>query len=259
MLEQLLPIVKQAAEFMLRRNFDINQKGNDSNFATSADIAVEQFLKQKLSELLPGSTMLGEEESTPDLSREYIWVVDPIDGTSNFIRDLGASVISVGLLKNRQPYIGVIYFPYRDEMYYAQEGKGAFCNGTPIRVSDRDFAHGHFCTAMSLYEKKLAPPCFEVLRRVYADCDDFRRFGAAALELAYLAAGKVELYFEIRLFAWDVAAAAAILREAGGYMEFMFHKELPLTEPTGVIAANSRESFEKLRGIVYEQIPEKLY
>ena len=169
MLERLLSIVKQAAVHMQRRSFQVEQKGNDSNFATSADIAVEQFLKEKLCDLLPGSVMLGEEENSVDATKEYIWVVDPIDGTSNFIRDLGLSVISVALLKDRQPYIGVIYFPYREEIYYAQQGKGAFCNGTPIRVSDRDFAHGHFCTAMSLYEKKLAPPCFEVLRRVYAD------------------------------------------------------------------------------------------
>lgn len=259
MLEQLLSIVKQAAEYMLRRKFDIEQKGNDSNFVTSADVAVERFLRENLCALLPGSTMLGEEGSNPDLAKEYIWVVDPIDGTSNFIRDLGLSVISVGLLKNREPYLGVIYFPYRDEIYYAQQGKGAFCNGTPIRVSHRDFAHGHLCSAMSLYEKKFAPPCFEVIRRVYADCDDLRRLGSAALELSYLAAGKVELYFEIRLFAWDVAAAAVLIREAGGYVEFMFHDQMPLSTPFGVIAANNRESFEKLRGIVRDAIPEKLY
>jgi len=259
MLEQLLQIVKDAAVYMQRRNFDIEQKGNSSNFATSADLAVEQFLRQKLCALLPGSAMLGEENGSEDLSRKYLWVVDPIDGTSNFIRDLGLSVISVALLENGVPELGAVYHPYRDEMYYAQRGKGAFCNGRPIRVSDRDFAHGHLCSAMSLYEKKYAPPCFEIIRRVYDQCDDLRRLGAAALELSCLAAGKVELYFEIRLFPWDVAAAALLIQEAGGYVEFMFHKQLPLTTPFGVIAANSKESFEKLRKIVYTHIPEKLY
>ena len=81
----------------------------------------------------------------------------------------------------------------------------------------------------------------------------------AALELAWLAAGRVELYFEIRLFPWDVAAAAAIIAEAGGFVEFMFHDNMPLAEPFGLIAANTAENFEKLKGIVYKHIPEKMY
>lgn len=259
MMEQLLQIIKDASQYMHRRNFDIQQKGNDSNFATTADLSVEKFLREKLCALLPGSEMLGEEEGSTDLSKEYLWVVDPIDGTSNFIRDLGLSVISVALLKNGRPEVGVVYYPYRDEMYYGQKGKGAFCNGRPIRVSDRDFAHGHLCTAMSLYEKKYAPPCFAVMQQAYAQCDDLRRLGASALELSYVAAGKVEMFFEIRLFPWDVAAAALLIEEAGGFVEYMFHEELPLNTPFGVIAANTKESFEKLKKIVYHNIPAKLY
>ena len=203
------------------------------------------------------SSVVGEENDTYDFSSEYTWVIDPIDGTSNFIRDLGLSVISVGLLKNGKPYIGVIYFPYRDEMYYAECDKGAFLNGTPIHVSDRDFSRSHLCSAMSLYDKRFAKSCFNIIENIYMESDDLRRLGSAALELAYLAAGKVELYFEIRIFAWDVAAAAAIIKEAGGYIEFLFHDKLPIPGPLGVIAANSKENFEKLRTIVYTELPEQ--
>ena len=258
-LNQVIHTVKEAAQLLRDRNLSIDQKGNDSNYVTSTDLAVERYLDEKLCALLPGSKVLGEENNFVDYGCEYLWVVDPIDGTSNFIRDLGLSAISVGLLKGGQPYMGVIYHPYRDEIYYAQKGKGAFLNGRPIHVSDRGFTHSHLCSAMSLYDKSLAAPCFKVIEEVYYQSDDLRRSGSAALELAWLAAGRVELYFEIRLFPWDVAAAMTIISEAGGFAEYMFHKDMPLTEPFGLIAANSAENFEKLKSIVHKHIPEKLY
>lgn len=258
MLNQTIDIVKEASFLMKNRYTNVEEKGSASNCVTDADINVQNFLSEKLLSLLPGSSVVGEENDEFS-SSEYTWVIDPIDGTSNFIRDLGLSVISVGLLKEGKPYMGVIYFPYRDEMYYAQQGKGAFVNGEPIHVSDRDYAHSHLCSAMSLYDKKYAKPCFNIIEKIYMESDDLRRLGSAALELAYLAAGKVELYFEIRVFAWDVAAAAAIIREAGGYIEFLFHDKLPVPGPLGVIAANSKENFEKIKEIVYNELTEQPY
>ena len=258
MIQQIIDIVRQAGPLMKPEKVSVIQKGNDSNFVTSADINVQEFLKTKLLELVPGSAFVGEEEdgaaiaatksvaegnvgSTADGGEkgiEYIWVVDPIDGTSNFIRDIGMSAISVGLLRWGKPYAGVIYQPYRDEMFWAVDGQGAFLNGQQIRVSDRDFRHGHLCSAMSTYNKDYAPPCFRIIERVYAECDDLRRLGSAAVELAYLAAGRVELYFEIRLFPWDVAAGIVLIKEAGGFTEMMYEDELPLDRPVALIGAN---------------------
>lgn len=257
MIEQIKELVKEASKIMMNRDMDIEQKGNASNWVTSKDLQVENFLKEGLEKILPGSSFIGEEGEEKVCDGEYIWVIDPIDGTSNFIRDIGLSVISVGLLKDKEPYIGVVYHPYRDEMFWAETGKGAFMNDTPIKVSDRDFAHSHLCSAMSLYDKSLAKPCFKIIERVYGDSDDLRRLGAAALELVYLAAGRVELYFEIRICTWDAAGAIPIIREAGGYVECMFHEGLPLDRPFGVIAANNKENFERLRTIVYEEVPEE--
>ncbi len=259
MTEKVIQFVREAAKIIKDRNINIEQKGNVSNYVTSADIAVQEFLTARLTELLPDSQVLGEEGEQSETDSEYIWVIDPIDGTSNFIRDLGLSVISVALLKNKEPYLGVVYHPERDEMFYAEKGKGTYKNGEKITVSNNDFAHSHLCSAMSLYDKRWAKPCFNIIERVYAECDDMRRLGSAALEMAQLAAGRVELYFEIRLFPWDVAAAALIIKEAGGYVEFMFYTSLPLSHPFGVIAANTKENFEKLKEIVYKEIPEKLY
>ena len=261
LIEKITDIVRQAGTLMKPENVSVIQKGNDSNFVTSADINVQGFLKKELLRLVPGSVFVGEEEEGAAVAVtknatgiEYIWVVDPIDGTSNFIRDIGMSAISVGLLRWGVPYAGVIYQPYRDEMFWAVDGKGAYLNGERIHVSERDFRHGHLCSAMSTYNKDYAPPCFRVIERVYAECDDLRRLGSAAVELAYLAAGRVELYFEIRLFPWDVAAGMVLIKEAGGYTEMMYEDELPLDRPVALIGANTVENFQRMKEIVYGEI-----
>lgn len=98
-------------------------------------------LKERLTPLLDNCGFIGEENENHDYTHEYQWIVDPIDGTSNFIRDMRISVISVALVKNNNPILGVVYHPYQDEMFYAEKGKGAYVNGNPIRVSDRDLEH----------------------------------------------------------------------------------------------------------------------
>lgn len=258
MINQVIEIVKEASKLMTS-DVTITQKGSRSNYVTSADVNVQHYLEDHLLKLIPGSVFLGEEENKQTIEGEIIWVVDPIDGTSNFIRDLGASAISVGLVKNGVPYMGVIYQPYRDEIYYAERGKGAYMNGKQIHVSSHDFQHSHLCAAASLYNKDLAQPCFNIIQKVYYQSDDFRRFGSAAVEMAYLAAGRIELFFEIRLFPWDMAAGIVLIEEAGGFVECIHEEGLPLNRPAGIIAANNKENFEKLKEIVYGEIREKLY
>lgn len=256
MIEKITAIVRRAGNLMRPENVEVMQKGNASNFVTSADLQVQEFLKEELLALLPGSAFVGEEEENVDAKSqcEYIWVVDPIDGTSNFIRDIGMSAISVGLLKWGKPYAGVIYQPYRDEMFWAVDGQGAYLNGERIHVSNRDFKHGHLCSAMSTYNKDYAPACFRIIEKVYADCDDLRRMGSAAVELAYLAVGRVELYFEIRLFPWDVAAGIVLIKEAGGFTEMIYQDGFPLDRPVALIGANTKENFEKMKDIVCNEI-----
>lgn len=258
---QIAKIVREASRLMADRKLKdgIEQKGNNSNYVTEADKAVQDYLAERLLALVSESEMLGEEGEHRKLEAENIWVVDPIDGTSNFIRNIGFSGISVGLVRSGKPYAGVIYNPYRDELYRAERGKGAFLNDQPIRVSDRDFAHSHLCSAMCLYDKRYAEACFNVIRRVYMQSDDLRRMGTACLELAMLAAGRVELYFEMRLFPWDAAAAFPIIREAGGSAECLHCDGFPLDRPFPVIAANTRENFAKLREIVCEEVPRVPY
>lgn len=255
-LDKVIEVVREAGKLMLNRDFEVESKGTISNNVTTADLTVQTYLENHLCSLLCDSLFMGEEGNINHFSHtnQYLWIVDPIDGTANFIHDIGLSVISVGLVKDQKSVLGVVYHPYRNEMFYAEEGKGAFLNGRKVGVSDRDFAHSLLCTAASLYNKDYAKPCFRVMEKVYAECDDIRRLGSAALELVYLACGRVELYFEIRLFPWDFAAAEIIIREAGGYVGTIDYDTPVYSRPIPLICANTKENYEHLKNLVLQEI-----
>ncbi|MBP7177163.1 MAG: inositol monophosphatase family protein [Thermoclostridium sp.] len=136
MIEKVVEIVRRAAHLMQNRNFDVESKGTVSNNVTTADLAVQKYLKSQLVPLIGGCVFVGEENGFDEISNtnQYQWIVDPIDGTANFIRDMGLSAISVGLVKDGRPVLGVVYNPNRDEMFCAEEGNGAYLNHNPIKV-----------------------------------------------------------------------------------------------------------------------------
>lgn len=257
MIRQVAEIVREAGKLMQNRDFSVSKKGNISNNVTTVDYTVQEYLKSRLVPLISGCAFVGEENFNEESMESDLcrWIVDPIDGTANFIRDIALSAISVGLIKDGRSVLGVVYDPYRDEMFHAEEGKGAFLNNEPIRVSDRSFEQSIFCTAFSLYNKDYAKPCINILEKVYAECDDMRRLGSAALELAYLACGRVDLYFEMRVFPWDFAASDIIVREAGGYIGTIGNKKTVFNRPIPLICANTKENYEHLMRIVYDEIP----
>ncbi|MBO5246894.1 MAG: inositol monophosphatase [Eubacterium sp.] len=255
--QNLEEIVREAAAFMTRE-FDVTSKGTIANQVTSSDVAVENFLKESLQTLLPGSSFIAEESDHGVKDAEYTWIIDPIDGTANYVRDLGASGISVGLYKHMEPFIGVVYNPYRDELFSARKGAGAFCNGRQIHVSDRDFAHSCFCTSLSCYYKNQGHASAQVLEQVFMQCDDFRRFGAAVIELTALAAGRVELYFEMSLAPWDHGASRVIIEEAGGCVANVYAPQINYGGQTSFIAANNPENLEKLRQIILQVAPQRI-
>jgi myo-inositol-1(or 4)-monophosphatase len=259
MIDQVIEIVRESSNLLKNRNFSVQSKGLPSNNVTSVDLSVQKFLKTRLMTLIDNCGFIGEESESKDYEKPYLWVVDPIDGTANFIRDMGFSAISVGLIKDGRPIMGVVYNPYRDEMFYAEKGKGAFLNGEPIKVSDNDLQHSIFCTAMSLYNKDYAKPCLNIIEKVYEECEDIRRMGSAALELVSLAGGRVDLYFEIRVFPWDFAASEIIISEAGGYVGTIGFDETVFNRPIPLICANTKENYEYLRQIVLKEIPEIPY
>lgn len=250
--------VRKAAEFT-EVQFTSVEKESACNIVTSADLAVQQYLNEALCALLPGSGFFGEEGNSGAVGGEYLWIVDPIDGTMNFSRGIGEFCISVALLQGDAAILGLVFQPSQNKVFSAIRGQGAWCNGLPIRVSDASFAEGLFCTALSLYRKEYAPQCMAVIAEAYEQCNDVRRFGSCALELCYLAEGKCDLFFEFRVFPWDYAAAWLILHEAGGFICGENGDTLRFDKTTPILAANSRENLEKLLAIVCKHIPQFPY
>lgn len=254
-IESITAVVKEAAGLMKRDGFAVMQKDSAANLVTSSDIAVQHFLTERLSVLLPGSGFLCEEEDVKELSHEYVWIIDPIDGTANYARGIADCAISVALERAGEVVAGVVYSPWRGELYTAEKGRGACCNGLPIHVAGRDFRDGIICTAMSTYRKEFAKACSDIIFEIFMECNDFRRYGSAAIELCLIAAGYADMYFEMRLHPWDYAAASLILREAGGCICDFDGAHPSLRKASLVLAANSEDNLSRLLGNVRNHLP----
>ena len=253
---KVIEIIKETISLIKDSTFEIQEKGSNSNIVTSSDLKSQEYLVKKLSELIPDCGFYCEENELQDLSKEYVWVIDPIDGTTNYSRGISECAISVGLLHNKKGVLGVVGNIYKDEVFSATINLGARLNGKPIRVSRRTFENGLLCTAMSLYKKELAKVCNDIIFEVYSKCNDYRRFGSCAIELCYLACGRCDLYFEIRVFPWDYAGAYVILNEAGGILKGYDSENLTFSKATPLIGANNFENFNKLNQIVLKYISE---
>ncbi len=254
MIDKVTDIVKECAAMMVGHDFKTIQKDGYANIVTSLDMAVQSALKERLGALLPGSGFLCEEEDRHDLAHEYIWVIDPIDGTANFSRGVEQCAVSVALHHHGHIELGVVYSPFTGETFAAVRGGGATRNGVAIAVSQRPFANALMCAALPVYHKEHTAESAAVITEVFLRGNDLRRFGTAALELCYLAMGRYELYFEYLLSPWDFAAASLILTEAGGVIADLRDRPLDALSPTGVIAANSRANLDVLAEIVARNV-----
>ena len=212
-------IVKEAAKLFANREEvnRIKEKGA-YDFVTAVDEAVQQFMSQELQKLYPNIQFLGEEGDNADVDLNgLLWVLDPVDGTTNLIHDYKNSAISLALMENREPIAGIIYDPYLDEMYWAKKGEGSFLNGEKISVSAaKTMSESLIAIGTSPYRKNEAPDNFRTFEKIYMDCQDLRRTGSAALDMVHVACGRIEGYIEKKLKLWDFAAGTVIVREAGG-------------------------------------------
>lgn len=231
-------------------DFSTSQKDGYANIVTSADMAVQKHLRSALSQAMPGSGFICEENDIMDAHHEYVWIIDPIDGTANFSRGIDQCAICVGLRHCGEMEMSVVYMPRTRQMFCAEKGKGAWLNGEKIHVSDRPFANGILCTALPVYHKEATPVCSAIITDAFMQCNDIRRFGAAAPELCYLAMGRCELYFEYSLGPWDYAAASLIVREAGGLITDLSGDAPDTNRHSGIVAANSQSSLKRLLSIV---------
>ena len=247
-------IVQQAADKYFSIATTVIEKDGAANIVTDADLNVQQFLMENLKDLLPCSSFLCEENDVVNTNTEFVWIIDPIDGTTNFARGLYECAISVGLLQNGDSVLGVVYAPRLNLLFSATKGGGAFCNGNKIHTSTKNFSQSILCTAFCLYRKEFAKPCANVILEALPLCNDVRRFGSCAFELCLLACGKCDLFFEYMVFPWDYAGAYLILTEAGGIISGYNKQQLDFKNQTTIIAANNILNFEKLNDIVLNNI-----
>lgn len=248
--------LRQAGKMMTTNTFsEIKDKGDIANLVTDMDIKVQDFLKKALSHIIPQSNFIAEEDEVHEEKDGYVWVIDPIDGTTNYIYDFKHSAISVALLYEHEAILGVVYDPYLDEMFVAGKGSGAYLNETPIRVSKNPLANSLIMCGTSPYDKAYAQVTFDVMRRMFMAGKDIRRSGSAVLDLCYLACGRVDGFFEQKLSPWDYAAGALLILEAGGRI-MPFDGTLQYAKRIGFIAgnANNIEDLIEITGRTPEKI-----
>ena len=216
----------------------IHEKNGHCNYVTETDIAVEEYLKSELPPIVPGSCFFAEEQENEALTDAYTWMVDPIDGTTNFIMGRHASCVSVALLRHRIPVLSIIYQPYLDELFTAVRGHGAFLNGRPIHVSDQPFPKALTALGTSPYYAELAHATAYCFERFLTKGGDIRRVGSAALDCCDIACGRADIYFELRLSPWDYAAGALLVTEAGGKFEMPYEQNIDFGKSACVLASN---------------------
>ena len=244
LVEKIADVVRDCGKIMLeavRTKDMVDAKEGHANFVTTYDKKVQETLREKLLELLPEAVFVGEEDDIhASIKKGYAFIVDPIDGTTNFIKDYHVSAISVGLTKDGKQYAGVVYNPYLDEMFTAKCGEGAFLNGKPIHVSRNPLSEGVVLFGTSPYYEELSKKSFQMAYAYFKKALDIRRSGSAAIDLCSIAAGRAELYFELRLSPWDYAAGALIVKEAGGVVTKTDGSEITLEKPCSILATNGR-------------------
>lgn len=213
---------------------------NRNDFVTAADLGVQRRLQQVLGEKYPHCRFMGEEDSVHEVDASApTFILDPIDGTTNYIFSYGLSAVSLALVYQGKAEIGAVYNPHNDELFLAARGKGAYLNGKPIHVLESTSPAEVIAAVGTMpYHKELADELFRVARRLYLDCIDIRRSGSAALDICHVAAGRVGLYCEQGLKVWDYAAASLILEEAGGKITDYDGAILPLEGGSCVAASN---------------------
>jgi myo-inositol-1(or 4)-monophosphatase len=239
----------------LRRDFgevealQVSKKGA-ADFVSAADIRAEQAIFEDLSKARPrfGFVMeeKGEIEGADNSNR---WVVDPLDGTTNFLHSLPHFAISIALERDRQPIAGVVYNPATDELYWAEKGEGAFLNERRLRVSARsELDSALFATGLPFKGRPGLAQALAEAGRVLEQTAGVRRFGSAALDLAYVAAGRYDAYWERGLNPWDVAAGIVLVREAGGVVSEIDGGAKP--QSAGSILASNVDLHEKARALI---------
>ncbi|HHT95149.1 MAG TPA: inositol monophosphatase family protein [Clostridia bacterium] len=192
-------------------------KKGDKDYVTACDIAIQKSIAQALRQHYPDIPLIAEEKDNRDILSDSVFILDPLDGTTNFLHGYTPSCISLAYVYKEQPVFGIVHDPVADATYIAEKGKGAQLNGKPIRVSNvKNIENALITCETSPYERGDADMHFDVLKKVFLACMDIRISGSAALDICYVAEGAADAFLTRNLSPWDVAAGICILTEAKG-------------------------------------------
>ncbi len=248
LLLQFNELMAECGDFMLSASLAENnpscvkKKSGDADFVTIYDEGVQAKLIDGLLKIFPDAHFFAEEKENfaEDTENGLCFVIDPIDGTTNFIHNLGASAVSVALLCDGELVFGAVYDPYRKELFTAFKGGGAYMNGNKISVSARELDTSVIAFGTTPYKKnEYSEKGFDIARKVFCSSADIRRSGSAALDMAYVACGKLDGFFECVLSPWDYAAGALLIEEAGGSATDFYGNMLEFAEPSSVLCSNN--------------------
>lgn len=250
-IREVMELVRQTKPFVENRDMaeHVKVKGL-ADYVTQVDMNIQNFLSEKLHELAPDILFLGEEEGLHAVPGDTFWILDPIDGTTNLIHDYQHSTVSLGLYEKGEIVMGIIYDPFREEMFYAEKGKGSFRNEKPIHVAPAETLEDTIVAiGTAPYQKELAHENFQTFERIFVKCQDIRRTGSAAMDLAYAACGRIGGFFEARLQPWDFAAGMLLVAEAGGKVTRFDGSPVNPLEPGQILASNGK-LHEELRSLL---------
>ncbi|TNE64447.1 inositol monophosphatase family protein [Celeribacter ethanolicus] len=236
-------------DFREVENLQVSSKGA-GDFVSKADIRAEEIIRETLMEARPNYGWTGEEskpvEGTDPTRR---WIVDPLDGTTNFLHGLPHWAISIALEHKGEIVSGVVFDPAKGELFWAEKGAGAWMNDTRIRVSGRSkMIESIFATGLPFGGRGDLPETLRDLARLLPATAGVRRWGSAALDLAYVAAGRYDGFWERRLNAWDMAAGVLLVKEAGGFVEGLHPEDNPVD--SGEVICGNEALFERFAAII---------
>ena len=244
MLENAKNIAKEAGALLREgqeKGFSLERKSTSIDLVTEYDQMAEELVVGKLTSLYPDHGIVAEEGSSRECKceEEYRWYIDPLDGTNNFAHKIPQFSVSIALFKGDVPEIGIVYDPMRDHLYWAQRGQGAFLNGEKLSVSSAGSVSQSILASGFPYDRGTAEiNNLEQLAIFVKACQGFRRFGSCALDLASVAAGRFDGYWEFKLSSWDLAAGILLVTEAGGIVTKIDGSPLGyLTEKNHIVAS----------------------
>jgi myo-inositol-1(or 4)-monophosphatase len=256
MLNTAVKAARKAGSIITRASSDLDKltvrRKQQNDFVSEVDHAAEEAIIGVLHEAYPGHGFLGEESGYKDREAEYLWVIDPLDGTTNFLHGFPQYCVSIGLLHKGVPTQAVVFDPNRNELFTATRGVGAYLNDRRIRVSKTDKLEDALMgTGFPFREIVNLEDYIRMMRNVMKTCSGVRRPGAAALDLAWVACGRIDGFWEMGLSPWDMAAGALLIREAGGLVGDFAGEDRFLE--SGRIAASNGKIFAALLKLLHEK------